>query len=166
MKDLINITDGVVDGLTSDDAADAVYAKTTTRQMNVTQKQAVKYFFARLQRVYQAEYRRQMPDENTARGIKQEFAHLIMDLSKEVMDSGFDNLHEERKLPNSEYKFLNLDAVIELVKNGRPQEGVQAGAYKPFFPNGRRLEEPVERRSRRKQAAEDGLSRIKSLFDE
>jgi hypothetical protein len=160
MKDITTITDNAIG---SYKAGEDVFAKTKSKDLTDNQKTAVKYFFERLHRIYQSEYRRNIPDESTERAIKGEFAHLIMDIPKPVMDRGFDALHDEIKVIDSQYKFMKLDAVIELVKTGGNVHGVHDGAYK-VLP--RALPVPEEIRSKRKQKGIEGCKKILNIFGE
>ena len=160
MKDISMISNSAITEIQN---KSDIFAKTRSESMTDEQKQAVKYFFARLQRIYQAEYRRQIPDESTSRAVRQEFADRIMNISKALMDKGFDNLHDELCDPESSYKFMKLDAVIELVKMGGNSKGVQDGAHR-IFPKA--LPEPKEHKEKRRKVAIEACSRIKSIFDE
>lgn len=156
MKDMSiasqNIVNNIKDG-------NDVFAKVKSEDLSVEQKQAVKYFFERLHRVYQAEYRRHMPDESTQRAVKQEFADRVMNIPKLLMDKGFDSLHDELGNPQSEYRFMKIDAVIELIKTGGNAKGVQDGSYKVFKPA---LPIPPSLREKRRQA---GIENCGKLLD-
>jgi hypothetical protein len=165
MKDISTTLGGALSGVAQGSDSD-IYAKVKSSELTIQQKQAIKYFFERLHRVYQAEYRRQLPDESTERACKAEFGDRIMNIPKQVMDKGFDCLHQELSSVKSEYRFMKMDAVIELVKTGgnvQGVQGVQDGAYRVFKPA---LPGPEEYVSRRKKAAAEGISKLKSLFDE
>jgi len=140
-----------------------VYAKTRSADLTENQKQAIKYFFARLQRVYQAEYRRQLPDKDAIIACRQEFSHLIMNIPLETMDRGFDALHTELSSSDSEYRFMKLDPVIELIRTGGNLTGSQAGAYKVFK---KALPMSEEHKNKRKNRGIEGCRSLMSIFDE
>ena len=162
MKDISTTLSGALGGVAQGSDSD-IYAKVKSSELTVQQKQAIKYFFERLHRVYQAEFRRQLPDESTERACKAEFGDRIMNIPKGVMDKGFDALHHELSSIDSDYRFMKMDAVIELIKTGGNVAGVQDGAYKVFQ---KALPEPEEYVSRRKKAAMAGIDRLKSMFEE
>lgn len=160
MKDIQSITENALGAYK---AGEDVFARTQSKDLNPNQKTAVKYFFERLQRIYLSEYRRNIPDESTQRAIYAEYAHLIMDIPKPVMDKGFDALHEEIKVTDSEYRFMKLDAVIDLVKTGGNVRGNQVGAYK-VLPKA--LPVPSEIRSKRKRTGIAGCRKILDMLDD
>lgn len=160
MKDIKTITDNALGAYK---AGDDVFARTKSKDLTPQQKTAVKYFFERLQRIYLSEYRRNIPDESTQRAIYGEYAHLVMDIPKAIMDKGFDALHDEIKVPDSDYRFMKLDAVIDLIKTGGNVHGVQDGAYK-VLP--RALPVPEEIRSKRKRKGIEGCRKILNILDE
>ena len=144
-------------------AGEDVFAKVKSSDLSVEQKQAIKYFFARLSRVYQAEYRRQIPDESSERACKAEFGDRIANINKETMDKGFDSLHNELCSIESDYRFMRLDSVIELIKTGGNAKGCQDGAYRVFAPA---LPISDDMKASRKAAAEKGCQKLMSMFED
>lgn len=157
-----NLTELVSSAVSASKAGEDVFAKTRSQDITTVQKQAIKYFYERLSRIYKAEFRRQLPDDASERKSKAEFGGLIMNISLQMMDKGLSALHAELGDPDSTYRFMKLDAIIELVKLGGNARGVQDGSYKRFkFA----LPEPEEYISKRKKAAAEGISRLRGMFD-
>ena len=164
MKDIKTLVNtATTPGFHMGEVSTDVYAKTRSSDLTNNQKQAIKYFFGRLQRVYQAEYRRQLPDESTQRACKQEFSHLVMNIPLETMDKGFDALHLELANYESEYRFMKLDPVIELIRTGGNLTGSQAGAYKVFK---KALPMSEQHKNKRKNRGIEGCKSLMSIFDE
>ena len=159
MKELQAVLNNAVSTAKGEDK----YAQVKSADLSIQQKGSIKYFYARLSRIYQAEYRRQLPDESTERASKAEFGKLIMNIDKEMMDKGFDALHKEMGNPESDYRFMALDPIIELVKSGGKAEGQKGGAYNAFAPQ---LPEPIEYKTKRKKAGESSLNNLMGMFDE
>ncbi len=159
MKDLSTVLPGAVAKSLGQDPI----AQVRSADLTPEQKGAIKYFYARLERIYLAEYRRQLPDESTERASKSEFGQLIMDIPKATMDKGFDALHEELKITDSQYRFMKLDPVIELIKTGGNVNGHQDGIYKPFP---KALPITQEEKEKRAVAARGAINDMKELFND
>ena len=159
MKDLTTILPNVVAQSTGQDK----FAQVSSSDLTTGQKGAIKYFYARLQRIYLAEYRRQLPDESTERASKGEFGALVMNIPKETMDKGFDALHEELRNVESEYRFMKMDAVIDLVSSGGNLSGHRPAMYREFA---KALPVPPEELLKRKKAGREELDKMMGMFDD
>jgi|GEM_PF-4556321 len=138
-------------------------ARTRSTDLTPEQMITVKYFFGRMKRVYGRAFTDRVPDESTQRGLMQEFAKDIINIDKKTMDKGFDCLHVELGNVESQYKFMPIDAVIQLVKAGGNVTGVQDGAYKLHVPK-KRITMSEELKQKQKQTGDKTLSSLKSLF--
>lgn len=86
------------------------------------QIQIVGYFFARVRVIYGNQYAINYPDETTEKLAKREYAREICSVTPEKLAKGFDVLHKQRQTNPEAWKFLDIDKIIGLVKNGA--EGV------------------------------------------
>ena len=82
------------------------------------QKEAVAYFFMRLKLIYANQYYQLMPDEETERLVKREYARQVCNITKERMDDGFEALHQQRQTDPKYLEFLNIDKVIGIIRTG------------------------------------------------
>ena len=82
------------------------------------QADAVGYFFARIRVIYGHQYQVNFPDESTEKFAKREYARQVCNISRETMDEGFDALHKARQETPDEWKYLDLDKIIGLVRTG------------------------------------------------
>lgn len=91
-----------------------------TVQTRLTQGQVdtVGYFFARVRVIYGHQYMVNFPDEATENYAKREFARQVCDIPREIMDKGFQALHRVRQDKPDEWRFIDLDRIIGLVKTG------------------------------------------------
>jgi hypothetical protein len=134
-------------------------------QLNDNQRKAVMYFFARLKMISPQQYDLQMPDEKTEQMVKKEFTPHVMNFNFEQIDKGLDLFHQLRQDGDPDYKFLDLDKVVGLIKNGGTKVGdvARAGIYKPFRKD--RAIESEKHKTRRQRAGESALSDMKAMFN-
>lgn len=86
--------------------------------LDQSQANAVGYFFARLRAIYANQYTVNYPDERTEMYAKREYARQICDITRERMDEGFEALHQQRQQNHEDWKYLDLDKIIGLIKTG------------------------------------------------
>ena len=135
---------------------------TGSAEMTKEQSGAVAYFYARLSTIYGPEYMRNFPDEKTEAISKREHGAYIMDFTKDQIDKGMDALHTSRQYGEEQYKWLNVDEVIGLVRSGGNITGDRVGAYK-VFPRSHRLEDQTAK-YKRKQEGRKHCEALKGLF--
>lgn len=140
------------------------FAQVRAEELTSNQLGAIKYFYARLERIYNSEYRRQLPDETTERASKAEFGKMIMDIKKDVMDKGLESLKEEISKLDSEYRWMKLPIIIDFVKHGGNIGGCRSGIYKPF----ERSKAITDQNTllKQKKAGAEALDTMKGLFDD
>ena len=86
--------------------------------LNDQQKDSVVYFFLRLKLTYGNQYSVNMPDEKTESLIKREYARQVFNLTRQKIDKGFDSLHKMRQSDPEKWRFMDIDQVIGVIKNG------------------------------------------------
>ena len=143
-----------------------VKSETTARPcetFNDDDKDAISYFFMRLQNVYgSAKMRVQWPDVEDLKMARREFGKMIAKFSRDQINDAFDSVHKERRAGNEKFDWPNIDAVIGLLTN----EGAFTGSagtlshriYEPerLLNNGTKAE--------RKERAIGELSKLKGMF--
>ena len=88
-------------------------------------KDAIAYFFMRLQNVYgAAKMQSQWPDSESLTLARREFGKQIAKFSREEMAEAFDLVHKEKRSGNSRFSWPDIDAIIGLLTN----EGVFTGS--------------------------------------
>ena len=80
--------------------------------------QQVGMFFARLRVIYGNQYLVNFPDESTEKFAKMEYARQICAIKPDRLSEGFQALHRQRQQNPQDWKFMDLDRIIGLVKTG------------------------------------------------
>ena len=164
MKDLETVMPNAISNAADNRNVDK-FAEVHSSQLTLTQKEAIKYFYGRLSRIYMAEYRRQLPDAAAERASKSEFGGLIMDIPIETMRAGFNALHADRGRLDSKFEFMNMDLIIATIRNGGRPTGGRAGIYDDdptdyMIERKRQASESQEAKNRCKQAANSALAEM------
>lgn len=135
-------------------------APVSSDQLSKPERDAVAYFFARLKMISPQQFDSLMPDEKTEAMIKREFAAYIKGFTREQIDIGMDGFHRQRQLNNAEYRYLDIDKVIGLIRFGgrNPKEAVGAASHKILKP-ALRLTSDAEEKKRR-EAGKKALSQL------
>jgi hypothetical protein len=88
------------------------------KELQPEQKDAIGYFFAKLRIIYGNQYLVNYPDEKTEAFAKREYARHIVEITREQMDEGFDLLHQQRQKNADEWRYMDVDKIIGLIKTG------------------------------------------------
>lgn len=121
------------------------------------QIQIVGYFFARLRVIYGNQYAVNYPDETTEKLAKREYAREICSVTPEKLAKGFEVLHKQRQTNAEAWKYLDIDKIIGLIKNGA--EGV---SRPPSIEATKQLLTGIEYK-RTPEECEEAANRIASL---
>lgn len=145
---------------------------TNSRQVNTVppladfERDVIIYFFGKLKLADPRFYNQAMPDEKTEKITKREYSQKLRYLTNEQIDKGFIKLHQLMSQNDPDYRFLTIPKVIGLCDGSamiNGEEGVQAGAHKPFAP----LQLPdLTAISKSKQAGRAELDKMLSMFYE
>lgn len=128
------------------------------------EKDTIAYFFAKLKLTDQRFYTQAMPDEKTEQITKRDYANQLRYLTNEQIDKGFTELRKLMAANHHEYKFMTIPKAIGLCDGTAAviiQEGIQAGAHKPFEHVLMQLPEPLDYKSKR---YEEGLKQTAALL--
>lgn len=138
---------------------------TASADLTKDQRHAVGYFFVRLKSVDPVQYDVLMPDEKTEAVIKREFAHYISKYTPAQIDLGMARLHKLRQDNDKDYRFLNIDKTIGLIKNDDKAGAPAAGTYK-ILHRSQLLPEPEEHKAKRKEQGIKHTKRLLGMFDD
>ena len=100
---------------------------TTTKPQtfSVEDKDAIAYFFLRLQNCYGVgRMQSQWPDLESLSLARREFGREIAKFTREQINEAFDLVHKEKRAGNDRFSWPDIDAIIGLLTN----EGVFTGS--------------------------------------
>lgn len=138
-----------------------------SQELSKEQRHAIGYFFVRIKAIDPLQYDTLMPDEKTEAVVKREYAPQLASFTTDQIDKGIQALHKERQAFNPEYKFINFDKVIGLIKNGGNVGGVRAGLYSDMYDRSApRLPEPEHQRRKRKEMGRKACSSILDILND
>ena len=151
--------------LTTRGAQTLLAQSTITRKpriFNAEEKDRVAYFFIRLSNIYGAAMiDRAWPDDDAKKLAKREYAPQIVNYTREKIDQGFERLKAARA--QGQHEFINVDAVINFIKNGNEITGSWGtGAHRIFKPE-QLLGHGTE--AERQAAGKKALADMKMFFE-
>ena len=151
--------------LTSRDSQTLLATSTITtkpRMFNAEDIDRVGYFFLRIKNIYgSAMIKRTWPDDESMKMAKREYAPQIVKYTRKQIHKGFERLKAARE--QGEHEFINVDAVIGLIKNNNEITGSWGtGAHRMYKPEnliGQGTEEG------RQKAGTKALAEMRELFN-